>query len=98
MDHSAKVETTIHHKVGWMVDADSFILLFAFSTRDIQNRPAKLTPKVIAMNIGYSRKHVGNRCRTLADRGLLEKANRGEYRLSNKGYQLMSGEIDASSL
>lgn len=91
-------EEDMHRRIGWMVPADSAILRFLFVARDTAGRPSIQTPKTISANTGYSRKHVGNRCRHLEDHHLLEKVDRGEYRLSELGESLVNGGIKPEDL
>ena len=88
----------MHRRVDWLVPADAAILELCYTARTPVGKPAILTPAAIAANVGYSRKHVGNRCRHLSDKGLLEKIERGQYRLSQKGERLIDGEISPDSV
>ena len=64
----------MHRRVEWMVPADTSILRFMAAVTDERGNPAIQTPKTIALNTGYSNRHVAKRCRTLSDYGLLERA------------------------
>lgn len=88
----------MHRRVGWMMAADPSILEYMAIAKDAYNNPAKQTPKTISLNTGYSRKHVGNRCRVLADRGLLERIDRGVYRITDSGIAAVEKEIDPEDL
>lgn len=88
----------MHRRVEWMVPADESVLRFLEGLKDYRDDPAIQTPKSIARNVPYSRNHVGNRCRTLADHGLLEKTGKGEYRLTTKGESLLDGGLSPESL
>ena len=84
----------MHKRVGWMVAADPSILEFMEAARDAQRNPAILRPATISDNIGYSAKHIGNRFREeLVERGLVEKVDRGKYRLTEKGVKVVQGDI-----
>jgi Mn-dependent DtxR family transcriptional regulator len=51
----------------------------------------------ISTGIEYHREYVGQRCRKLAEYGLLEKEY-SHYKLSEKGQQYLDGELDAQQL
>lgn len=76
--------------------ADYFVLEFLDRVDGVQ------TPKCIAPNIGppdgYNQKYVGTRCRHLADLGLVERTDRGLYRISEKGRDYLEGNIDDNDL
>lgn len=89
----------MHRRVGWMVPADSSILRYMASVKDERGNPAIQTPKTIALNTGYSNRHVANRCRTLADYGLLERLDdQAHYRITKKGQGLLDGGISPEEL
>lgn len=88
----------MHRDVEWLTAADVRILEFLYAARDTRNNPSIQTPKTIAINTGHPRKYVGQRCRTLVDRGLVEKVDRGEYRLAELGERLMSGRVQPKDL
>lgn len=93
-----RVTNEMHRRVEWMTRADVTILEFLHTARDVRGRPAIQSPALIAANTGLSRKHVGNRCRHLADRELVEKVDRGRYRLAETGEALMTGEMRVDDL
>ena len=88
----------MHREVGWMVAADVSILRLLHAARDHRGRPLIFTPGVIASNTGYSRQHISARCQVLAEHDLLERVDRGEYRITDVGLELMSGDIDPSDV
>jgi predicted transcriptional regulator len=53
-----------------------------------------LTPSIIAENIGRSREGVGNRLNALQAGGLVEKVDRGKYRLTEEGHAYMTEFVD----
>lgn len=61
------------------------------------NHGIYISPRDLAVNIDYTRKYVGNECRTLAEAGLLENDD-GMYRLSDQGRAFLAGEIDADDI
>lgn len=78
----------------WMSPADVTILRFLYSARDITGDPAIMSPAIIAANTGLSRNHVGSRCRHLCQHDVVDRLDRGRYRLSEAGEALLSGAID----
>lgn len=88
----------MHRQVDWLTAADVRILEFLHASRDTAGRPAINTPTTVAANTGYAQKYAGERIRHLADHDLVEKVERGKYRLSQAGEELMSGEIRPEDL
>lgn len=76
--------------------ADYYVLEFLAKVDGVQ------TPKCIAPNIGppdgYNQKYVGTRCRHLADLGLVEKTERGMYKITDRGRDYLEGRIDDTDL
>ena len=76
--------------------ADHYILEFLDKVDGVQ------TPKSIAPNIGppdgYNQKYVGQRCRQLDEWGLLERTDRGLYRITDRGRAYLAGRFDPSRL
>ena len=58
----------------------------------------RLTPAVIAENIGKSRTHVSRRLVDLTNYALVEKPKRGYYEITDLGRNYLAGEIDADEL
>lgn len=76
-----------------MKPADTYILEFMSQTQ------AKLKPASIALNVPYSPNWVGQRCRELSNRDLLEHdAEKGAYTITEKGIAVAERETDASEL
>ena len=88
----------MHRQVEWLTAADVTILEFLHAARDTRGNPSIQRPTTISDNTGLSRQHVGRRCRTLADHDVVEKVDRGKYRLSDRGEALMGGKIQPSEL
>lgn len=89
---------SMHREVEWMVPADTSILELLHAARDQRGRHLIWTPNTIGLNTGYSRKHTANRCLVLTEHGLLERLDRGRYRLSDLGERVLDGEIEPSEL
>ena len=79
-------------RVDWMTRADDYILEF------FENTDIRATPKVVAVNIDYSRQYVNGRIRTLESHGLLEKTEPGLYQITDRGRAYLAGELDADDL
>lgn len=88
----------MHNQVGWMTPADVSILTFLSNCKDNAGNFAIQTPMTISLNTGYSDTHVGARCRTLETHGLIERTDRGKYRLSDDGASLLNGGMNPSEL
>lgn len=88
----------MHRQVDWLTAADVRILEFLHAAKDTRGNPSIQTPTTVSANTGYASKYVGERIRHLADHDLVEKVERGKYRLSDRGEQLMSGEIGPEDL
>jgi len=91
-------ENKMHRRVSWLRRADVTILEFLHAARDARGNPSIQTPVTIAANTGHPRKYVGNRCRHLVDHDMVEKVDRGQYRLSDRGEELMRGQLDLAGL
>ncbi len=70
----------------WMVLLDDRILEFI-------SEEGPLTPSKIASDerIPYGSQHVGNRCRRLAESGLLKNIGNGVYVLTDRGEDYLEG-------
>ncbi len=56
------------------------------------------SPKVIAVNVGYDQQYCSKRCRVLEEHGLLERPEKGLYRLSERGRAYLNGELETSDI
>lgn len=70
----------------WMVPMDDEILELFHSTELV------LTPSIIAYNTGYSREEVNRRLRELTDHGLMDRVERGKYRITELGESYLIGQ------
>lgn len=98
MDDSGDVPNEMHRDVSWLTPADVTILQFLNVSRDLNSNPSIQTPTTIAANTGHEQSYVGERCRHLLDHELVERVERGKYRLSERGEMLLAGDIDPSEL
>ena len=88
----------MHWQVDWLLPADRPILLFMTGCRCTDNDFAVLTPKVLGLNTPYSRKHASNRCKELAEYGVVEIIARGEFRATDKAVALLNDEFSVAEL
>lgn len=81
----------VRHPGDWMVPMDDEILDLFHSTSLV------LTPSIIAYNTGYSREEVNRRLRELTDHSLMERVERGKYRITPHGERYLAGRspVDA---
>lgn len=81
----------MRQRADWMRPADDRVLEF------LRSEGTNL-PTNVAEELSLSRKYVGERCRILADYGLLENLGQGVYRITEEGEQYLDGELDAEEL
>lgn len=81
----------IREPAGWMVPMDDDILELFHGTTLV------LTPSIIAYNTGYSREEVNRRLRELADHGLVDRVERGKYRITALGESYLAGQYPVNS-
>lgn len=78
-------------QADWMVPMDDAILQLLSASNLV------LSPAIIAYNLGYSREEVNRRLTTLASYGLVERIERGKYRLAESGERYLDGRPADSS-
>lgn len=79
-------------RIRWMSQCDNRILELLDETDIVA------TPFVISKNIDYSRQYVNQRVRILAENELLENTGDGLYRITDRGRQYLTGELDKDDL
>lgn len=79
--------STVRAPAEWMVPMDDAILQLFHSSDLI------LTPAIIATNIDYSREEVNRRLTTLNEHGLVDRVDRGKYRITALGEQYLAGRL-----
>lgn len=77
----------LRHPGAWMVPMDDDILELFHSVHLV------LTPAIIAYNIDRSREEVNRRLTELEEHGLVEREERGKYRITQLGEQYLQGEL-----
>lgn len=76
----------------WMAPMDDRILELFHSSHLV------LTPAIIAYNIDYSREEVNRRLSTLEEHDLIEKVERGKYRITDLGEGYLQGQLHVALL
>jgi len=74
----------------WFTETDARIIL-------ILATDLTLTPSIIAENINSSRVTVSRRLNSLQAGGLVEKVDRGKYKITKRGQELASGDPERNS-
>ena len=77
----------LRHPGEWMVPMDDEILELFHSAHLV------LTPAIIAYNIDRSREEVNRRLSELEERDLVERVERGKYRITPRGEQYLQGSL-----
>lgn len=70
-----------------MTRGDNHILEF------LHEKEIVATPKVIALNIDFTRQYVNERIARLAAAGLLDRIQRGVYQISDLGERYLIGDL-----
>lgn len=83
----------MRYSADWMTIADDRILEYLSATETS-------TPKNMADSgdVRFSRQYIGERCRKLADYGLVQHLGNGVYRITSHGEEYLSGTLDAQEL
>lgn len=76
----------------WMRPMDDRIL------EVLQTAGITLSPAIIAYNLEMSREAVNRRLAELAERGLVEKIERGRYEIAQIGEQYLDGDLAVEDL
>jgi len=83
----------MRYSADWMTIADERILEYLSTTETS-------TPKKMADSgdVRFSRQYIGERCRKLADYGLVQHLGNGVYRITDGGKSYLEGKLDARHL
>ena len=83
----------MRYSADWMVLADDRIL-------EHLSEVETDTPKGMAEEgeVRFSRQYIGERCRKLADYGLVQHLGNGVYRITEDGKDYLTGKLDAVEL
>ena len=82
----------IRRPADWMTPMDDAILELFHSSELV------LTPAIIALNIDRSREEVNRRLTALEEHGLVERVERGKYRMTGLGERYLRGELHVALL
>lgn len=83
----------MHHEVDWLRPSDRRIV------SEISKYGGWIKPASLALNLPFTRKHVADRCRELADHGLIERhADQAAYRITDLGTQFLNDELEPADL
>lgn len=83
----------MRYSADWMVLADDRILEYLSQIET--SSPKKMAD---SGDVRFSRQYIGERCRKLADFGLVQHLGNGVYRITEDGEDYLDGELDAESL
>lgn len=81
----------MRQRADWMVPSDDAILEYLADAGEVP-------PAVIGRNIDSHPNYVGERCRTLAEYGLVDRREDGYYAVTDQGQAYLAGDIDADQL
>lgn len=82
----------MRQRAGWMTPLDDEILELMDSADIV------LSPSIIAYNIERSREGVAHRLSQLTKYKMIEKVERGKYRIREEGREYLAGQLDAEDL
>ncbi|WP_188981076.1 helix-turn-helix domain-containing protein [Halocalculus aciditolerans] len=83
----------MYRRVEWLVPADRAILGLLAADRRLTLQPGN-----IAQSVGYTRQHVGRRCRILYDKTLLDREDDGYYRITDFGVEVLDEQMPPEEL
>lgn len=64
----------------------------------LQSSGLVLSPSIIAYNIDKSREEVNRRLSELVEYGLVDRVERGKYRIAKLGEKYLAGDLDGNKL
>jgi predicted transcriptional regulator len=82
----------MRQRADWMTHMDDLVLEILRSSGLV------LSPSIIAFNLDASREAVNRRLKELTEYGLVERIERGKYRITRNGETYLDGDLDASEL
>lgn len=75
-----------------MTQADDRIL------ETLEDSGLRLSPRILAANIDYSRHYIARRLAKLEEEGLVTKIDEGLYEITDQGRDYLAGDLDAEDL
>ncbi|WP_207589638.1 hypothetical protein [Halomontanus rarus] len=83
----------MHENVAWMEPSDRSIVL------EVAAHMGWIKPPSMALNSSHSRAHIADRCRVLADHGLIERhPGARAYRITDLGDRFLFGGLEPADL
>ena len=83
----------MHTQVDWMRPSDRPILM------EIANYGGWIKPASLSFNLPYTRKHIADRTREMAEHGLLDRhKNAAAYRVTELGRDFLANGLDPEQL
>lgn len=81
-------------RVSWMTKADDAILEL------LREAGIAANPATIAFNIDYDNRYVSQRCRVLAEHGLVERVHetKAMYKVTDLGERYLAGAVEKEDL
>jgi predicted transcriptional regulator len=89
---SLHADARMRQRADWMTHMDDLVLEI------LQSSGLVLSPSIIAFNLDASREAVNRRLKELTEYGLVERIERGKYRITRNGETYLDGNLDASEL
>ena len=82
----------------WLTQADERIL--EFLTEKGNHPPSAIAENISKMGseVNYNSMYIGNRCRKLANAGILLNVGGGTYSITEDGERFLDGDLDAGDL
>lgn len=75
-----------------MTQADDRIL------ETLEDSGLRLSPRILAANIDYSRHYIARRLAKLEEEGLVTRVDEGLYEITEQGRAYLAGNLDADDL
>lgn len=82
----------MRQRADWMTQMDDQILEL------LQSAGIVLSPSIIAYNLDVSREGATRRLQKLTNYRLVDRVERGKYKISKSGSEYLMGKLDASKL
>lgn len=79
-------------RADWMTQLDDEILEL------LESSGLVLSPSIIAYNLDRTREGVAQRLAILLEHDLVDRVDRGKYRITDEGEQYLNGNLDADTL
>ena len=84
----------VRDRPDWMTRSDFYILQALGDAEILEVQ----SPTIVAYNLDLSREYVSKRLGVLSNYNLVEKLDQGRYRITSKGDEFISGELDSDTI